>query len=421
MTKYWENLELSFDPFDRNEEVEPCFLSEQALYLLDLITQLSRHSHASLLVLAPAGGGKTTLAKAFVNKLGASGVCQISGNQSITIEFLRFLLAKHLGIHYIENQPEQFNKQLAKQLEIMAKNRQKFYIVIDDAHVLPERTLAGLLTLASRQPHEFPPLHMVFFGGLPLETTVSDVVLRQNLDLVTHTSRIKAFDRNTTKHYISHCLRVAGYAGDFPLTDSEVEQIHSDADGLPGLINQEVVSYFSQKRVRARNAIKTIKPSDPSNSPVPSKAADVLHVGKKKIIGAVGLFALIAVAFMVVNHPIKLPTATTNTALSTPSTESKLAYQTDNLQPQQPKRLAQNAIDAPKSSIQQSERPEVQQLPESSVAKASHETAAKAPDVDKKLASVTPSNVQTASVQKPTVAQSDTSNAKPKPAVTPLA
>lgn len=297
MTKYWENLELNFDPFDPNESVEPCFLSEQGLYLLDLITQLSCHSHAALLVLAQSGGGKSTLAKAFVEKLGANGVCQIRGDRSISIDFLRYLLAKHLGIAYVENQPEQFNKQLAQQLETMAKNRQKFYIVIDDAQALPERTLAGLLTLASRQPHDFPPLHMVFFGSLPLETTISDLVLLHNLDIVTHTSRMKPFDLATTKNYISHCLKVAGHIGEFPLTDNEVEQIYVDADGLPGYINQEVVGYLSKKRMRSRATHKVIK----------KRSKPKRNISVKHLIATVGLVVLVGVAFMVVNNPVQLP------------------------------------------------------------------------------------------------------------------
>ncbi len=293
MPKYWESLELYYDPFDSTHQPEPCFLSEQWLYLLDLITQLSCYSHAILLVLARSGGGKSTLAKAFVGKLGARGICQIQGDQSVTIDFLRYLLAKHLGLSYLESQPDLFNRQLAQKLDSMAKNRQQFYLVIDDAHAMPERTLMGLLALASRQPHDFPPLHMIFFGSLPLETIVNDLIVQHNLTIVAHTSRLKPFDIETTKDYIAYCLKMAGYIHEFPLTDPEIQEIHRESEGLPGLINPAVVTCLQQKWQHS------------------SRLSHIAWVKKwmmpTRLVGAGSLFALLLIAFVVVNHSSNVP------------------------------------------------------------------------------------------------------------------
>jgi len=364
MAEYWENLDLSYDPFDPNENVEPCFLSESESSLLDLLTQLSYHSHAVQLVLAPSGGGKTTLAKAFVKKLNSSGICQIQGDRSITIDFLRFLLAKHLGIHYNENQPDQFNKQLANQLELMADNKQRFFIVIDDAHALPERTLAGLLTLAYRQPNRFPPLHMVFFGRLPLESIVKDLIAQHQLDVEIHTSRINAFDLKSTKNYIAHCMKMAGYGDELPLSDNEIEKIHSEADGLPGLINQEAVDYLA-KKVSLKNK-KNI-----------NLVGLKFSIPVRKLVGVIGLVALISVVTVLLNSPARTPNLgqeqVAELALHESETatelEDTLASKRPTVLTSQAQTVAQN-LEKPEPSLTQSNTADSLKLADSSQLKA---------------------------------------------------
>lgn len=235
---YWQNYNLEHDPFDVEQGTAVCYLSPQWKQLIDLLLHLSQTSQSLLLVTGLSGMGKTTLLRQFVQQVGDSaGVCKIQGDDSIGPDVLRYLLAKHLDLALLDNQKETFQRQMFTKLATMQESGQHYLLVIDDAHLLPERTLTAILMIATQQPESTWPLHVILLGGPQLEATISDITAQHFEEGVTHTSRIKPLTREATEQYIYHRLNAAGSFADFPFSREDMDEIYQNSGGIPGKIN----------------------------------------------------------------------------------------------------------------------------------------------------------------------------------------
>lgn len=242
MSTYWQHFDLEFDPFSADQRMT-CFISSQWRQLLDLLAHLSVSSQAVMLVTGLSGIGKTTLLRQLTEDIADKvGICKIQGDASIGPEVLYYLLAKHLGLATLDGQKENFKRHLLSQLENMHENNQQYLLVVDDAHLLPERTLAAVLEITALQTRENNPLHVLLFGGPQLEAAVGNIAAQQLTDGATHTSRIKPLNREMTEQYILHRLQVVGYSGEPLFSKAELDQIYHSSSGIPAKIN-----YFAKQ------------------------------------------------------------------------------------------------------------------------------------------------------------------------------
>lgn len=258
MTNYWQNYGLESDPFNGEQANASNFLSSQWKQLLELLQHLSQHSNSLLLVTGLSGIGKTTMLQEFVTRANASdGICKIQGDSSIDPDVLRYLLSKHLSLNLPDNRKETFQKLLAVQLKTMLDSEQRYIVVIDDAHLLPERTIAAILAIVTQQPGEQHPLHVVLFGSPQLETTIADITARHLGEGVTHTSKIKPLNQEHTEQYLYHRLSLAGFSGDFPFSREEVDGIYQESGGIPAKVNTAAQTIL-QERNNSSSKIKAI-------------------------------------------------------------------------------------------------------------------------------------------------------------------
>lgn len=238
MSTYWHYYNLEHDPFAQELGTSACYLPAPWKQLLELLQHLSQTSQAVLLVTGLSGIGKTTLQRQFVEQMGSkAGVCHIQGDDSVGPDVLRYLLAKHLDLKLADNTQEAFHQQMLTQLTSMQEQGKCYLLVVDDAHLLPERTLEAIIAIATQQPDAGWPLHVALFGGPQLEATVADITAQHFSDGVIHTSRIKPLTREAMEQYIYHRLEAAGLVDDFPFATEELDEIYQTSGGIPAKIN----------------------------------------------------------------------------------------------------------------------------------------------------------------------------------------
>lgn len=115
-------------------------------------------------------------------------------------------------------------------------NRQ-VVVVIDEAQNLTDEAFESLRLLSNFEKPDAKLLHIVLAGQPPLAKKLGStglVQLRQRLSVVTE---LLPFTLAQTAEYISHRLKVAGYAGQTLFTRDALEFIAQASEGIPRIIN----------------------------------------------------------------------------------------------------------------------------------------------------------------------------------------
>jgi DamX protein len=238
MASYWQKFGLTSDPFvEEGQDIEP-FIPSRWQQQLDLLRHLSRSSNMVLLVTGVSGVGKSVFMDMLLENIDAgAGVCKVHGSNGVTPDVLQELVARHLGMPMTSAQEANFQSRFVQQIERMAQANDEFYLVIDAAHKLPKSSLALLVDIAEWQSGQMHPLHLVLFGGPQLDAMMAEITAQHLGEAMTHTVRLDPFSMDVTREYISYRLDQAGYQGEFPLTQQQLNHIFQVSNGIPAKIN----------------------------------------------------------------------------------------------------------------------------------------------------------------------------------------
>ncbi len=254
MASYWQKYGLTADPFVDEGLICESFAPSRWQQQLDLLRHLSRTSNMILLVTGISGIGKSTFMEMLFNKIETkTGVCKVHGSPGVTPDVLQELVIRHIGMPAGGSAESNFQQRFLLQTERMHQAQDEFYLVIDNAHKLPRSSLALLLDLAEWQSGEVHPLHLVLFGGPQLDAMMAEITAQHSGEASTHTIRIEPFSAEMTRDYILHRMKQAGFQGDLPLSELQINQIHQASNGIPAKIN------LVARQVLLDNDVKNLK------------------------------------------------------------------------------------------------------------------------------------------------------------------
>lgn len=251
MATYWQQLQLSFDPFMLEQTNETPYLSPRFEQQLDLLVHLATSENKIQLVTGLTGIGKTTMMRLFLKELVDSvAICKVHGGATITPDVLQELLARHLNISVDASQTTLYKQALQAKMLLMQQKQQHFYLLIDNAHKLPKASLAFLLDIMSWQPENSNVLHMVLFGGPQLEAIFAELTATALGEHKTHTIRLEPLSEEEVRDYIQHRLTLADWDKVFPFLEVELKKITQVSNGIPAKINY-LAKQVLQKKVQA--------------------------------------------------------------------------------------------------------------------------------------------------------------------------
>jgi DamX protein len=258
MSTYWQYYQLSFDPFINDQSDDIVYLSARFQQQLDLLVHLAMNEKNIQLVTGLTGVGKSTMMRFLLKALSnASGICKVHGGATITADIIQELLLRHLGLKVDPTQKDTYKALLQAKILDMGENHQHFYLLIDNAHKLPQTSLALLLELMDWQLDIPLSLHITLFGGPQLEAVFAELTSSHLGEHLTHTIRIAPLSLEDTQQYIQHRLAMAGWRNEFPFSSQQIEKIRQLSYGIPGKINSVAKQALRQK-IKMK---KTKKPS----------------------------------------------------------------------------------------------------------------------------------------------------------------
>ncbi len=226
-SSWLEHLGLLHDPFSDQASTFR-FYPAQRKSVLAQLHHLARYSQLMLLVVGPAGSGKSLLRQALMasSSKQATQCVSLSARSCAAPEDLLERIATQLGLAQ------------ASEAAVMARvaeaslSSQEIYLLVDDAEHLSVEALRVLLALSTGDAQG--RVHVFLFGAPVAAERLAQLRIA---DEAVHVIHLQPYGFDETVAYLSQRLESAG--GGIDLFDEvALEQIHRESEGWPGRINQ---------------------------------------------------------------------------------------------------------------------------------------------------------------------------------------
>ncbi len=246
----WQVMGFKRKPFINLSRTNP-FLTETQRQQLKLLEELVREGGHLLLLLGVSGVGKTTFLNvlkkksALPSEQGILGLCEMQGDHGVTVAMIKTLLAKHLAIADILD--DTFMPSLRARLVHLSESKQRFLLIIDDAHELPAETVRFLLDVVSELEETEQSLSVLLAGRLQLEHLCVNSVSSEWNTGSSFTIVLQPLGEEDVVNYIRHGLRQAGYRGVMPFSKAQFLELSRDSKGILARLLVMVVDILEKK------------------------------------------------------------------------------------------------------------------------------------------------------------------------------
>lgn len=132
---------------------------------------------------------------------------------------------------------QQYHQRLFAELIRLKKEKRPLVILIDEAQVMPRKSLEALRLLSNLETTKEKLLHILFFAQPELEQRLAQDNLRQLRQRITFSYTLEALPQNELATYLDHRLRIAGYQGSSLFAPKAVKLLYNGSRGVPRLIN----------------------------------------------------------------------------------------------------------------------------------------------------------------------------------------
>jgi len=288
---YLRHFQLKEYPFSLTPDTDFYFDYAGHREALNVLLLALRTGEGFIKVTGECGLGKTLMCRGLLNMLDGQCATAYVPDPLMSPAGLRVALVEELGIRL----PPRSNGHMAlrairrKALEL-ARENQRIVLLLDEAHQLPAKTMEAVRLLTNLETEKSKLLQVVMFGQPELDRRLRRRSMRQLLQRVSFSARLRPLTRRSTESYIAHRLRVAGCAHIF--SASACADIHSASGGTPRVINvlchKALMSAFGagRARVTADDARRAILDTESARQPREARPG-----GARVLSRAVQLFA----------------------------------------------------------------------------------------------------------------------------------
>lgn len=210
---------------------------QQALNLLHI--SLSQ-GEGFIKIVGEVGTGKTLLCRKLLQSLDAENdfVSAYIPNPYLTPEELRYAIADELGVVYEPGIPShQLLKLITDKLLEFAAHIKKVVLVIDEAQSMPLETLEALRLMTNLETEREKLMQVVLFGQPELDEVLCGDKMRQLLQRISFSFRLKPLDRKESRKYLDHRVHAAGFAGESLFSDKAAGLLYRASGGVPRVLN----------------------------------------------------------------------------------------------------------------------------------------------------------------------------------------
>lgn len=220
----------------RSERYDSYYSSPELAQRTDLLRHLTENSNLIPLVKGVEGIGKTTFIRHLLDLAPENWIpVEIDADVMLQPAALQATLARQFGL---DDRGDDLLGRLVSRFDDLRHDGLLPVIIVDDAHLLPEASIIVLLRLHERGEGGSPLAQILLFAQPEIDDLLKTPQLRvmnlQSLQMLD----LPVFTREQTERFLQHLLSVDGAIPSPPVSPVQIERIHRETGGLPGLIKQ---------------------------------------------------------------------------------------------------------------------------------------------------------------------------------------
>ena len=231
---YTEFFGLKLKPFTITPDPKFLYMSQVHKEAFAHLIYGVREKSGFVVITGDVGTGKTTLLNALLQKLPTGMPKVVIKNPNIKQENIYFLLGEAIGLPEEKRSRDYLDVYEGRFKEIGGSA-----LIVDEAQGLSIEMLEEIRLLSNLETPQEKLVHILLLGQQELNATLRSPKLRQLKQRISVKFNISPLNRDETRQYIEHRLRVAGYEPRVkPLfSPAAMQVIHSRTKGYPRLIN----------------------------------------------------------------------------------------------------------------------------------------------------------------------------------------
>jgi general secretion pathway protein A len=234
---YQEFYGLREKPFNLTPDPKFLCLTEKHQEALDHLLYGLEQKTGFILLLGEVGAGKTTVSRAFLERLDQGYVAALILYPFLAEENLLEAILRDLGVVPRGNSKRELLEQLNAFILARKVEGKTVVLIFDESQNLSSKALEEIRILSNLETDKEKLLQIILIGQKELEAKLARKELRQLNQRIGVRYYLYPLNRNETARYLAHRLQVAGDPGTIHFLKGAVREIFSFSKGIPRLIN----------------------------------------------------------------------------------------------------------------------------------------------------------------------------------------
>ena len=234
---YLAHFKLKDQPFRLTPDPDYVYWSKQHARAKAYMESTIWLADGFVVITGEIGSGKTTLLKSFLAELDESVVVAVVSQTQLTAtEFLQATLTE-FGFKPFDKRKVELLDMLNMYLIEQYGSGKKVVLIVDEAQNLSHKVLEEIRMLSGVETQKEKCLRIILAGQPELREKLDSQKLKQLAQRVRLRFHLSALDKQDTRAYIEHRLKVAGGNPGVLIAADTTDVIYRYTGGVPRLIN----------------------------------------------------------------------------------------------------------------------------------------------------------------------------------------
>lgn len=226
-------------PFTLTADAPSCYPATAHEDAYRQLLQAIRRGEGFLVISAPAGMGKTFLARRLLNQLdGEMGLIWLNNTHFADISGMYQAMLYDCGLPYHGQSEQELRLRLTDHVLKSYQEGQRTLLVIDEAHHLRQGQMEELRLLGNLETRQGLVMQVLLIGQPLLLETLKRPKLASLAQRIGVAVRMEPLDVHEAVDYLVHHMRAAGGKPERVVLDEALEVLARGTGGVPRLLNQ---------------------------------------------------------------------------------------------------------------------------------------------------------------------------------------